>query len=371
MTGSERLFSFSLKHGLFLIAVIFATAAAILIIFFSSAATLTGSSPDLAITMAPGSNTGVLGPGEYRWFKLTPDRSGAKYQNLNLNMSFTSAAGYPDRAVNFELFVGDEVMAWQRGERSNLSNFGAGMPLSGHGDPAVGERVWQGTVLRDGSYYLAVKNVSNARIDYWLVDQNARTDGVMTTQLPPAQPAEAASGVAAIAPVSIAPVPPPSTEAAPAPVIVPAAPVAPPAIDADGQSPLAAVPLRAERYKGHLTPGQEAWYSFSVDNTGGQFEETALTMVFTPDDGNRIHYVTMDIYPAEGVQNWSSQSRAGLVNVGAGSIVYRDDNAFTGERFWSGWVVNNKLYYVRIANGSDAPVDFWLFTGDVYRPSLD
>ena len=60
----------------------------------------------------------------------------------------------------------------------------------------------------------------------------------------------------------------------------------------------------------------------------------------------------------------------GISNVGAGSVVYRDDNHLTGERFWSGWVVDNDLYYVRIRNGSDVFVDYRLFNGDVYGPEL-
>jgi hypothetical protein len=359
MTILARPFIFSLKHGLFLLAVAFAAAAAVLMAYFSSAATLTGSSPDLAITMAPGSNTGVLRPGEYRLFKLTPDSSGQKYQNLNLNMYFTSAAGFPDNNVNFELFAGDEVSAWQRGERMTPNNFGAGMPLSGSGDPVVGQRVWQGTVLRDGSYYLAVKNAGPARIDYWLLDQNAQPEAAMAVQSPPAQPD--------IAPVAIAPVSPPLAE--PPVAALPAAPAVAPA--QAGQSPLTATLLQTERQKGHLAPGEEAWYSFAINNTGAQFEENALTLVFTPDDGNRIHYITLDVFTPEGVQSWSPQNRAGVINVGAGSIVYRDDNALTGERFWSGWVVNNNPYYVRITNASDAPADYWLFPGDVYRPALD
>jgi hypothetical protein len=56
--------------------------------------------------------------------------------------------------------------------------------------------------------------------------------------------------------------------------------------------------------------------------------------------------------------------------LGAGSLVVRDNNSLTGERFWTGWIVENELYYVQIRNGSDTHVDYWLFTDDVYGPEL-
>jgi hypothetical protein len=56
--------------------------------------------------------------------------------------------------------------------------------------------------------------------------------------------------------------------------------------------------------------------------------------------------------------------------MGAGSVVFRDDNPDTGEKFWNGWVVDNDLYYVQIRNGTDVYTDYWLYTGDVYGPEL-
>lgn len=99
----------------------------------------------------------------------------------------------------------------------------------------------------------------------------------------------------------------------------------------------------------------------------------ALTMVMTPDDGNRIYYVPFDVFRAgEDVQYWSptDSSNKQISNMGAGSVVFRDNNPLTGERFWSGWVVNNNLYLVQVRNGTNVPIDYHLFTGDVYSPEL-
>jgi hypothetical protein len=122
---------------------------------------------------------------------------------------------------------------------------------------------------------------------------------------------------------------------------------------------------------GRLAPGEEIWRSFSIaDSDSNYFEETALTMIFTPGDGRRSEQVTFDIFTPEGVRNWSSGNHLGINNIGAGSVVYRDNNPLTGEKFWTGWVVDNGLYYVRLHNGAESPVDYWLFTEDVYQPEL-
>ncbi len=59
------------------------------------------------------------------------------------------------------------------------------------------------------------------------------------------------------------------------------------------------------------------------------------------------------------------------LNTGAGAIVSRDGDPVTGERLWSGQLVNGEAYLVRIFNGSDVPIDFWLFPGDVERAQLE
>ena len=123
--------------------------------------------------------------------------------------------------------------------------------------------------------------------------------------------------------------------------------------------------------QGRLDPGGSIWYSFAVTDADDEyFEEMALTMIATPDDGNRIRNMTFDIYTADSVQRWASGDRDQINNIGAGSIVFRDENPLTGERVWSGWVIDNNLYYIQIRNGNDIQMDYWLFTGDIYNSNL-
>ena len=337
MTCNNRESLTGLKYFLVLAALIFGIAAAFLVSMYSSAATATGSSPDLAISLTSGVSTGILGPGQRRWFRVTPDQYREQYQNMHLSMFFTTNDDSPRHPVNFELYTGNDVMEWQQGNKSDLSNFGAGMPVSRDGDLRVGERIWQGTVLRDETYYLAVDNNSDARIDYWLVDNDTVVAEIET-----------------------------QSETDSAVVNNPQK-----ALPIQGSAPHAAIPLVEYRNTGNLLPGQEMWYSLSVDNNRQeQYEPVALTLIFTPDDGSRIQYVTMDVFTPDAVVAWSPEGNLAMNNIGAGSIVYRDNNPQTGERFWNGWVINNDLYYVRVKNNADQPIDYWLFNGDVYSPEL-
>ncbi len=337
MTGYNKESLTGLKYFLLLVAFIFGIAIALLVIVQSSAATATGSSPDMAISLTSGVNTGILGPGQRRWFRVTPNQHSEQYQNMHLSMFFTTDVNNPRHQVNFELFTSSDVMAWQHGSKSELANFGAGMPVSRDGDLRVGERIWEGTVLRDETYYLAVDNSSPSKIDYWLVD-----DDVIITEMADQSQAE------------------------PAVVNQPQE-----TLPTQGSAPHVAVPLVEYRNTGNLAPGQEAWYSFSVDNSKQeQFEPVALTLIFTPDDGSRIQHVAMDVFTPDAVVAWSPGGGAEMNNIGAGSVVYRDKNPQTGERFWNGWVINNNLYYVRLKNNAAVPIDYWLFNGDVYSPEL-
>ena len=138
-----------------------------------------------------------------------------------------------------------------------------------------------------------------------------------------------------------------------------------------GAAPETATALKFGVNKGGLEPGDEVWYSFRItDMDDESFEPMALTMITTPDDGNRIHHMNMDIFTAAGVQHWSPGDNSQIHNIGAGSVVFRDDNPLTGEKYWNGWVVDNDLYYVQIRNLTQIHMDYWLFTGDVYKPEL-
>lgn len=329
-----------LKTLLFSLAFVFAVAAVILLNWFSSAATVIGTSPEQAIALPQGTSTGILGPGEQRWFSFSPNQTTNKIEDIELNAIFTAGGGASLRNVNFELFSAGEVSAWRQGAKASLTNFGAGMVEVDADGPGLSGRVWRGALISDGLYYLVLRNDTGSPVDYWLFDNT--------------------------------PVAMPSSVPAPAPTEVPvAAPVAAPPAAVANFSPTTAAPLTAPRTGGRLAPGQDIWFSFNVDNSPGEvFEPMALTLIATPNDFGQINSIPLNIYTAAAVASWSPDNRDNFDNVGAGSVAQRDNDPWTGEKVWSGWIVSGDTYYVKIANNHTAPIDYWLFQGDVYNPQL-
>ncbi len=291
-----------------------------------------GLDPGLALPLSYEANIGHLNSGETHWYTFsgTDFAGGGNFQERTFSLFFSPDDGNRRHNVNFEVFSAQEIETWWQGGKETPINFGAGMIVSRDGDIYSDERIWHGNIIKADTYYVAVQNESDRDIDYWLFDSDTQTSP-FNTQTTSSPPIHFAQGVA----------------------------------------PQTAIPLAADRNGGKLSPGQEIWYTFSITDFDDEaFEEMALTMIVTPDDGNRIRRVPFDVFTGQGVQQWSPGNPDGINNVGAGSVVYRDNNDLTGERFWSGWIVDNDLYYVRIRNGSDVTIDYWLFNGDVYGPEL-
>jgi hypothetical protein len=329
--------STSLKGLLLLVAVVFAIAATLLVILSTSAATVTGQTPFVPISLIDGVNTGILGPGEQRWFKFFPGEPGeASHVEKSFTFIFTPGEdGNQNRHVEMQIFEENQLPFFYPRDVSKMTNLGAGQVVSRDNNSQTGERFWTGWLFSEQSYYVQLSNNGDTALDYWLL-----TDNVISYPLD-----EPETGTA-------------TSMAESEPIVA-------------GTAPRAAIPLKSGQNKGSLNPGAEIWYSFSLSDADDEFfEEMALTMVVTPDDGHRIRHVTFDIFTARGVQNWSPGDNSQINNIGAGSVVYRDNNPLTGERIWSGWVVDNDLYYVQIRNGADIRMDYWLFTGDVYNPNL-
>ena len=291
-----------------------------------------GQTPDNPIPLRAGTTTGKLAPKTVEWYSLHyPDFSTEEttLQELDFSLFFTPDDGNRRHYVNFELFAASELEFYRRGEADQMTNFGAGMLVSRDGDYNTGERIWRGVVLHDNDYLLAIENGTDVEVDYWLYDDDIYNP------------------------------------------LLGAVPVATERIFDPGESPQTARPLEIGLNKSGLAPGEEAWYSFYItDFDKEDFEQMALTMITTPDDGNRIRNMTFDVFTAGGVKYWSPGDNTQIDNIGAGSVVYRDDNPLTGERYWSGWVIDNNLYLVQIRNGTDVYMDYYLYTGDVYRPEL-
>lgn len=322
------------RNFLLIVAGIFAIAATFLIVLSTTAATVTGQTPFASISLVDGVNTGILGPGEQRWFKFKPDQQIQMSQKeQSLTVMFTPGDGNRIRDVNMQIFEEKQLAAFSR-DGKKMSNLGAGQIVSRDNNPETGELFWNGWLFGEQSYYIQLANNSDIPVDYWLF-----TEDIISYPLNE-----------------------PETDSQARSESVPMA---------AGTAPQMAVPLQFGQNQGSLDPGEAIWYSFAIDDAGDEFfEEMALTMIVTPDDGNRIRNVTFDIFTAASVQGWSPVNEAHINNIGAGSIVYRDENPLTGERFWTGWVVEKELYYIQVRNGSDARMDYWLFTGDIYNSNL-
>lgn len=328
----------SFKGLLSLVACVFAVSAAILIYLGTSAATITGGSPGSAVSLIDGANTGVLGPGEQRWFKFRPDQQGRTIeQEKSLTLFYVpGAAGVP---LVFQLFDSSQVQFFRNSNASRMTSFGAGQQVSRDGLPETGELFWGGRLQGQQIYYVQVVNSGQHKVDYWFFTGDVTTGPFAR---PTAQPA---------VPAVVEPAPPARFEPDPAPQL--------------------AAALNPNVNKGSLEPGQESWYRFLVaDADQDIFEPMALTLVATPDDGNRIHHLSIDIFTAREIAKWSPDAGSGMTNLGSGGIVYRDNNPWTGERVWAGWVVDGDDYFVRIRNTADLPMDYWLFAGDIYSPEL-
>lgn len=324
------------KFFLLLVAILYAIAVVILISSYSSAATVTGAAPSLAISLANDLNTGILAPGEQRWFKLTPGSTSQSSQvEQSLTLFFTPDDGQQIRQVSLQLFAESQLPFFYEGNADKMTNFGAGQLVSRDNNPRSGELFWTGWLFQGQGYYLQLKNDKQIPIDYWLLTKDVISYPLDTGEMVIAE---------SQAPES------------PSPLV-------------GGQSPQAAIPMQMAQYQGNLAPAQEIWYSFSVaDQDGDFFEEMGLTMFATPDTHHQIDRLAFEVFTAAAVTQWSPG--VSLPNVGAGSLVQRDNDPLTGARFWTGWVVDSDLYYIRISNSSNDFMDYWLFVGDIYNPAL-
>ncbi len=144
-----------------------------------------------------------------------------------------------------------------------------------------------------------------------------------------------------------------------------------PMVFAPGTAPTVPEPLSVGVNEGQLKPNEEQWYVFSrgdVDDTGSV--ETVFTMIFTPDDGNRIRDINFELFEGDHLRDWAPDNRFNLVNFGQGSVVSRDGGLETGELLWKGHVIANDLYYMRVSNESDVTIDYIIHPDDVIKTNL-
>ena len=290
-----------------------------------------GGSPFSAEPLQDGRNVGMLAPGEGRWYKLAQTGTdGAFQRQMDLTLFFTPDNGHRIHDVNFQIFPAEQINRWYWGDTNHMQNMGAGGIVSRDGNPMTGERLWSGWVVDSNTYYVQVFNGADATIDYWLF-----TDNVIGAEL---------------------------GESSPSP------PVQDVPIGFDPNHPLTLAP---DLEKGQLEAGQETWYTLVYDDfDDDSFEPHTFTLIFTPDDGHRIHQVGFEIFPLGQLHIWQQGDTDQMRNVGVGSVVSRDEDPLTGERLWSGWLMDGEIYLLKMYNHSSADLDFWLFQDDVLRPEL-
>lgn len=336
MTQPNNNLSFSLKVFLFLAAAGFAIAAVILIFSATSAATITGSVPAMAISLVDGPNTGLIAPGGQRWFKFTPV-AGQEGQPVNLEKSltlfFTPGDGPRIQRVQLQIFNQGQVPLFF-GDASQMANLGAGQIISRDNNPETGELFWTGWLFSQQNYYVQLSNGNDTPIDYWLFTDNV-------TSYPLGEP-----------------LPPPT----------PAAPV----ISNQATIP-ALAPLNSGVTQARLGPNSTHWYTFSAfdPSSPNHFIAKSFSLFFTFDDGQRSQRVNFKLFPARAVEMWQRGESSQLVNFGAGQLVSRDGDPNTGERIWRGVVLQGETYLLAVENSSEVEIDYKLFEGDIIHPDVE
>jgi len=140
-----------------------------------------GLSPFAALPLNEGRNTGVLAPGESRWYEITPNLDGAYQRQADLTLFFTPDDGGRTHHVNFQIFSANQVTDWYWGNGGHGPNLGAGGVVSRDGNPVTGELLWSGWTMSNDTYYIQVYNSTDVTIDYWLF-----TDDIIAADLGPA-----------------------------------------------------------------------------------------------------------------------------------------------------------------------------------------
>lgn len=122
---------------------------------------------------------------------------------------------------------------------------------------------------------------------------------------------------------------------------------------------------------GRLGPYGEHWYSLLRDDLDKDLvEDMELTMFFTPREGYVSDRVNFELFPASQYHIWGRGDTDYMENFGLGLWVSRDEDPNTGERLWSGSLVDGNRYLVKVKNGTSSVIDYYLFPGDIENAEL-
>lgn len=281
-----------------------------------------GRSPVTATSLRTGQNTGALGPGEAQWYKMAQaGDDGALQRQVDLTLIFTPDDGRRGQRIAIQVFTAEQVTDRFPPDMSQMQSVGAGEIVSRDGNPSTGELLWSGWAVTDSTYYVRVLNASDVSIAYWLF-----TDNVMSAQI--AESSDSSPGVEIAA----------------------------------GANPEQPSALKPQYQTSQLGAGQETWYPIVYNDHDSQvYEEHTFSLVFTPDDGRPVQQVSFEVIPRNMWQARQEGDSRQLPGMGVSQAVSRDPDPLTGERLWSGWLIDGQAYYVRLHNDGDVEIEYWLF----------
>jgi hypothetical protein len=169
----------------------------------------------------------------------------------------------------------------------------------------------------------------------------------------------------------------------------------------DPNSPIAVsiVPGQDVTETGQLAPGQQVWYSITVNDVNGRYVNKDgsikidqppldLSLFATPGNANSIDHVQMSLFSGNYAQEWSHgqiwtpgmKTERDMPNVapfGTGSVVTnggRSDtnpgNPNVGELTYGGNVISGQTILVLIQNGNAYSVSYHLYTANLNNVNL-
>ena len=285
--------------------------------------------PNEPLRLLDGTNTGRLGPKSEHWYTFTAGTIDDKViENFSLTMFFTPGEPNLARNVSFEMFTADQYQIWERGTPNDMTHFGAGSWVSRDSDYATGERLWHGSVVDGGKYFVKVRNDTTKWVDYHLM-----TGDIYNAELGPVSQA----GKITARLVDTAPT------------------------GKDIGSPM---PISKGHNRGRLAAGEDIWFQFEHKNPnpqGFEFDPYLIELIHTPGAGYVTNHVNFEIYPFQEQHIWRRGDTDLITPLGTGSILAYNKSTDTHTWVWDGHLVSNTIYFVRVRNGSVEALDYDLF----------
>ncbi len=166
-------------------------------------------------------------------------------------------------------------------------------------------------------------------------------------------------------------------------------------IDPNHPIAVSIVPGQDVSETGTLAPGQQVWYSITVNDVNGRYVDKDsrnkldqppldLSLYATPGNGNSIDHVQMDLFSGKYAQEWSNgqiwvpgmktdvSDRPNVAPFGAGSVVTNSDksdnnsgNPNVGELTYAGNVISGNTVLVLLQNNNPYPVSYHLYTANM------